>query len=111
MAFRLHDEFASQGDEGDEIGRLRQILENGLLADQRAAAEKLVELRAEAALTECLTSSKSTVVQLATGGLWECWLNEQGPKPRREMEKGVKLMNDGELGAALRIFERLVEQF
>jgi tetratricopeptide (TPR) repeat protein len=112
MALRLHDDLAPPADgNGDEIRRWKEMLENGAPADQHSAVEKLVRLRAEAALTECLVSSKAVVVRLATGGLWECWLSEQGPKARREMDKGIQLMSDGELGAALKVFERLIEEY
>ena len=112
MALRLHDEFALPSDgDGEEVRRLKQILENGAPSDQQPAVEQLIKLRAETALTECLASNKPLVVHLATGALWECWFNEQGTKARREMDKGIKLMNDGELEAALKVFERLVEQY
>ncbi len=112
MAFRLHDEFAPSADDNEgEIQRLRQILESGEPADQQTAVEKLIGLRAEAALTECLASNNPLVAHLATGALWECWLNEQGPRARREMDRGIKLLNDGEFGAALEVFGKLVEKY
>jgi tetratricopeptide (TPR) repeat protein len=112
MALRLHDDFAPPSDGDDEdIQRLKHILESGSPSDQQSAVRKLGKLRAENVLTECLGSNNPMVVRLATDTLWECWLSEQGPKARRAMDKGVKLMNDGELGEALNVFEKLVEEF
>lgn len=112
MALRLHDDFAPPSDGDDEdLSRLKRALESGDRPEQESALGKLIRLRAETVLTECLGSSNPIVVQLATSGLWECWLNEQGDKARRAMDRGIKLMNDGELGAALKIFERLVKEY
>jgi tetratricopeptide (TPR) repeat protein len=112
MALRLNDEFVPPSDDGDpEIQKLRTLLEAGEPADQHAALAKLVTLRAEKTLTACLASKNPLAAHLATGGLWECWLNEQGPIPRREMDKGIRRMNDGDLAGALEIFDRLAEKF
>jgi tetratricopeptide (TPR) repeat protein len=112
MALRLQDEFVPEPDDGNpEIRKLREVLETGEPVDQHAALGKLVGLRAESALTACLLSKNPLAAHLATGGLWECWLNEQGPIPRREMEKGIRRMNDRNLEGALEVFDRLAQKF
>ena len=112
MAFRLNDDLSPVGSDGDnsEIAELKRCLENGTPAQQQAAIERLIELRAESVLVECLLSQNSVVVRLATGGLWEFWLNEQGHAARREIDKGIKRMNDGDLEGALETFSKLAKK-
>ena len=111
MAFRLNDELASAPEDGDsEIQKFKDLLETGAPAEQQAAMEQLVRLGAEEALTGCLVSKNPVVVHLATQGLWECWLNEEGPSARREMDKGIRRMNDGDLGGALEVFGKLIKK-
>jgi tetratricopeptide (TPR) repeat protein len=112
MSFRLNDEGAAPPDGGDdEIRKWQRLLNEGGPADQQLAAAKLVRLGAEEALTECLVSANELAVHLATGGLWECWLNEAGQPARREMEKGIRKMNQGELEEALELFGKLVKKY
>lgn len=110
MALRLNDEFLP-ADGNDELQRLRRALETGAPADRQAALHRLIELRAESVLHDCLRSDDAQTALLATGGLWECWLNEQGPDARRRMDEGIAHMNGGELEAALEIFVELVGRF
>jgi tetratricopeptide (TPR) repeat protein len=112
MAFRLNDEGtpSPEGD-GEEIQRWKQRLESGPATQKERAARRLVELRAEEALTECLAATDPLAVKLATGALWECWMNEQGPTARREMDKGISKMNGGDLEGALDIFAKLVKRY
>jgi tetratricopeptide (TPR) repeat protein len=112
MSFRLNDDLSpAPGDGADDISRLQHLLETGPPKQQQAALEQLVSLRAEDALVECLSSKNSVTVRLATGGLWECWLNEKGPAARRQLEKGTRYMNQGDLAGALDIFARLVKKY
>jgi tetratricopeptide (TPR) repeat protein len=112
MAFRLIDDAVPSPEGGDsEIERLKQLLQRGSPTDQEAAAASLVNLGAEAALTECLVSTNPAAVRLATSSLWECWLSEQGPAARRHIEQGIQRMNDGDLEGALGIFTSLVEKY
>jgi tetratricopeptide (TPR) repeat protein len=112
MALRLNDELSAAPDDRErQIVRLKRLLEKGTPPQQRAALGQLVELRAERALADCLTSQNAAAVRLATGGLWECWLNEQGPVARREIEKGIKRMNEGKLEAAMEAFSKLVKKY
>jgi len=111
MAFLLNEQFTPSPDESrSEIERLKALLESGEPHDQQEAAARLVELRAETALTDCLASSSEVGAALATAGLWECWLNERGADARREIDRGTDLMNEGRVEAALEIFTRLGEE-
>ncbi len=112
MALRLTDELVPAPEDGDpEIQKLKWLLETGAPLAQQSAAAKLVYLRAEQALTDSLSSKNPVAVRLATDGLWECWLNEQGPSARRQMNKGIQRMNDGDLGEALEIFAKLAAKY
>src|SRR5690349_9934880 len=105
MAFLLNEQFTPSPDEQQsEIARLKASLEGGEPADMTDAAERLTELKAESALTECLASKNELTVQLATSSLWEIWLNERGPEARREMDRGIELLNQGRLETALETF-------
>ena len=110
MAFLLNEQFVpSPDDANSEIAKLQKQLAGGEPFEKEAAAGRLVELQAEEALTECLTSSSDDTARLATAGLWECWLNERGPEAREEIDRGIELMGDGRVETALEIFVRLAE--
>ena len=113
MAFRLNDDLSSSASGGgdDELARLKQVLEGGTPAQQKTTLCRLIKLRAENVLVECLSSKNSAAVRLATEGLWECWLGERGQAARREMEKGIERMNSGDLAGAMRIFAKLTEKY
>jgi tetratricopeptide (TPR) repeat protein len=91
-----------------EVERAKRTLESGAPQERRAAVSQLIAARAETELTQCLASPDAAVVQLAIAGLWECWLNEAGPAPRRVMEEGVAAMNEGDLDQAAAVFKRLM---
>lgn len=111
MAFLLNEQFVPSPDDADaEIARLKALLESGEPSDQEDAATRLSEMQAEDALTECLSSTSKTAVELATSALWECWLNEAGPDARRAMDRGIELLNQGRLEAAVDVFRDLAEQ-
>ena len=110
MAYRLQDEpGSSAGGPDEEIRRWKELLQRGTPAEQRTAVSKLMELRAESALVECLQSANALAVGLATGGLWECWMNEEGPAARHELDRGLRQMDEGDLAGALETFGKLVE--
>ena len=112
MAFLLNEQFVPPEDGGeDELRRLRQALETGAPMDREIAVRRLVELRAETVLVECLRSSSGLAVQLATAGLWECWLNEEGPAARRRIDEGIRRMDSGDLDGALEVFVKLIREF
>lgn len=114
MALRLNDEFTppSGGDDSSsELARLKEQLLAGDSTARESALRRLVDLRAEGVLTECLASENLIAAQLATAGLWECWLNEQGPEARRALDKGIACMNGGQLEDALAIFGKLAAKY
>ena len=112
MSFRLNDDLpAAPGDGDADIPRLKRLLETGTPKQQQAALDQLVSLGAESALVKCLASQNAAAVRLATGGLWECWFNEQGAAARRQIEKGTQRMNEGDLEGAMDIFARLVKKY
>ena len=90
--------------------RLRELLESGAASERRDALQALVAARAETELTQCLASPDPAVNQLAITGLWECWLDEEGADARREMDRGIQAMNDGDLEAAVSVFTRLATE-
>jgi len=109
MAFRLNDDLSSSDGGGDsEIPSLKRQLQSGDPEQQRVALARLIELRAEDALVDCLRSSAESAARLAVSGLWEVWLNEEGKTARREIDRGIKLMNEGKLEGALKIFSGLI---
>ncbi|MFM1770218.1 MAG: hypothetical protein RJA22_2747 [Verrucomicrobiota bacterium] len=114
MALRLPDDpgAGTPADGGDdaELAALRRTLESGTPADRQWALARLVALRAEQALTDCLRAADAQAVLLATAGLWECWLSEAGPAARRRMDQGIGHLNAGELEAALEIFVELTRR-
>jgi tetratricopeptide (TPR) repeat protein len=112
MSFRLNDDLpAAPEDGGADAARLKHLLETGTPEQQQAALDQLVSLRAESVLVECLASQNPAVIRLATGGLWECWLSEQGAAARRQIEKGTQRMNEGDLEGALDIFAKLLKKY
>ncbi len=114
MSLRLNDEFVPPPGDGDgdtEIARLKRLLQEGKPGEQQAALRKLVELRAEDALSDCLAGENLVAAQLATAGLWDCWLNEQGATAREELEKGIQFLKGGELEDALEIFRVLTVKY
>lgn len=66
--------------------------------------------RSEAELVGDLASSCAEKVCAAAAGLWEFWLNEAGPVGRREIDRGIGAMADGDLKKASRIFRELMDE-
>ena len=89
---------------------LRALLETGTTQERLGALRRLIELHAEAPLVRCLASADPAVVQLATAGLWECWLDEGGPDARRTMEAGMEAMGSGDLAVAAGTFRKLMTE-
>ncbi len=117
MSIRLNDDASAPRDDGGgkpkltaEEARLKRALLDGSQAERKRALVRLIELGAETTLVEVLQSGNLFAAQLATAGLWECWLNESGPDARETMDKGVACMNGGELTDALAIFQTLTEK-
>lgn len=109
MSLRLNDDAAAAP--GDDRKRLKRALLEGSDRERKHALKRLIELSDEVTLTEVLRTGNLFAAQLATAGLWECWLNEAGPTARENIEKGIACMNGGELTDALAIFQKLAEQY
>ena len=110
---RLLDEFLPPrrgGLSAADVARLTRLLQHGRPVEKQQALLKLISAGAESALAECLGAKNAITVQFATEGLWECWLNEKGAKARRQMEKGIKLMEAAELTEAGEVFQSLVKE-
>src|SRR5690349_13311979 len=73
----------------DEVTEFSKALHHGSPDERHAALLKLIEAHAEDQLNACLGSDDALTVNLATGGIWECWLNERGLDARREIDKGI----------------------
>lgn len=66
--------------------------------------------RSEGDLVRELGSACPQTARAAAAGLWEFWLNEAGPRPRAEMDRGLEAMAEGDLAAAGAVFTRLIEE-
>jgi tetratricopeptide (TPR) repeat protein len=111
---RLNDEFIPPPDEDEgpsEITELVRLLQQGRPAEKQKALLKLIAAGAEEELTDCLGSADALAAQLATAGLWECWLNEEGPEARERIDQGIDLMEAGQNVAAEKIFLTLSRQY
>jgi tetratricopeptide (TPR) repeat protein len=113
---RLNDEFIPAREEkldlsGASISVLLKFLHEGRASERREAIGQLVVREAENELVACLASPDVTVSELATAGLWECWLNEEGPDARAVIEQGIDLMHAGEFPAAEDVFADLGRMF
>lgn len=110
---RLNDEFIPPGRKPvveiavSSVPILIKQLQEGTASKRRQALAGLVALGAEEELIGCLKSSDVITSELATAGLWECWLNEEGPEARSAIDKGIELMRSGDFAAAEAIFEEL----
>jgi tetratricopeptide (TPR) repeat protein len=113
---RLNDEFIPSREEHLDLSEagihvLLKFLHEGQSNEKREALGQLIALEAENELVGCLASPDVSVSELATAGLWECWLNEEGPDARAVIEQGIDLMNSGEFKAAEEVFADLGRLF
>jgi hypothetical protein len=109
---RLNDEFIPPPiEQASTIPELIRMLQSGARSEKEIALFQLIIIGAEHELVDCLTAPDPVAAQLATAGVWECWLNEEGPEAREKIEEGIQIMEDGDLLAAQRIFRDLSCQF
>jgi len=99
---RLNEEFIpppkpSRDDRGS-IPELIRSLKNGERAEKEVALLQLIIIGAEHELSDCLTCPDPLTATLATAGLWECWLNEEGPDARTAIDQAIDLMGLEALG-------------
>ena len=87
------------------------LLKTGAVGEREEALVQLVAAGAELELAECLATGDPLAAHLASSGLWECWLNEEGPQARQEMETGIALMNEKEFAGAEKFFRELHQRF
>ena len=75
------------------------------------ALHALVESKAEAILVAMLALEEPGLAPLAMRGLWECWLNEEGPEARTQIERGISRLDKADYAAAEQVFAGLIGTF
>jgi hypothetical protein len=114
---RLNDEFVPPTlertvvEQTAAIPELLRAFEMGSRDEKERALLELIILGAEHELTDCLASPDPLTAELATAGVWECWLNEEGPEAREKIDSGILLLEDGNLLMAEKVFRDLSRQF
>jgi tetratricopeptide (TPR) repeat protein len=81
---------------------------HGPKKDREAALQHLIQAKAEPALIDLLASQDPLTVELATRGLWDCWMGEEGDDSREVLASGVKAMQSGAHEHAEIVFRELV---
>ena len=112
---RLNEEFIpppkQSRPERDSIPQLIRALKNGTRNQKEVALLKLILEGAEQELTDCLAFPDPVTATLAAAGIWECWLNEEGPDARTAIDQAINLMERGNFVDAERTFISLSRQF
>jgi len=111
---RLNEEFipaAPRREAPPSVPELIRLLKTGPRAQKEQALPNLIIIGAEHELTDCLSFPDPVTATLATAGLWECWLNEEGPDARTAIDEAIRLMERGNLVDAERQFISLSRQF
>ncbi|HKQ39066.1 MAG TPA: hypothetical protein VJ063_13395 [Verrucomicrobiae bacterium] len=109
----LNEEFipAAKRETTTSVAELIRALKTGGRAQKEDALLQLIIIGAEHELTDCLSFPDPVTATLATAGLWECWLNEEGPDARTAIDQAIGLMERGNLADAERQFVSLSRQF
>ena len=100
----------SRSDRGSVPDLVRR-LKTGDRADKEVALLQLIVIGAEHELMDCLSASDPLTAALAAAGVWECWLNEEGPDARTAIDQAIGLMEGGNYADAERQFISLGRQF
>jgi tetratricopeptide (TPR) repeat protein len=112
---RLNEEFIPPPKQSrpdcDSVPSLVRALKNGNRREKEAALLGLILAGAEHELTDCLAAPDPDTATLATAGLWECWLNEEGPEARAAIEVAMGLMERGNFADAEKHFISLSRRF
>ena len=93
------------------VPELIRLLKTGRRRQKEEALLKLIIEGAEHELMDCLAFPDPDTATLATAGIWECWLNEEGPDAREAIDQAISLMERGNLADAERQFISLSRQF
>lgn len=110
---RLNEEFipSAPQEASARVPDLVRILKTGRRHQKEEALFKLIIMGAEQELTDCLSFPDPVTAALATAGIWECWLNEEGPDARTAIDEAISLMDRGNLADAERHFISLSRQY
>lgn len=93
------------------VCQLIRALKTGTRSQKEAALLNLIIAGAEDELTDCLAFPDPVTATLATAGIWECWLNEEGPEARTAIDQAIQLMGRGNFVDAERAFICLSRQY
>ena len=94
-----------------EVAACLSQLETGDFSDRCDALNQLIDAHAEEELASRLAFRDPSTALLARQGLQECWLEEEGPAARAQMEEGIQALHLGQLKAAEAIFADLNEHY
>jgi len=109
---RLNEEFIlPQEVVPSGIPDLIRMLETGGRPQKERALLELIIIGAEYELTDCLNSPDPVTAELATAGVWECWLNEEGPEAREKIDDAIAVMESGNFADAERMFLGLSREY
>ena len=110
---RLNEEFIppAKQEAPSSIKDLIRVLKNGDRTEKEVALLQLIIAGAEHELADCLAFPDPDTATLATAGLWECWLNEEGPEARTDIDRAIKVMETGNFADAERQFIGLSQRF
>ncbi|HZO85446.1 MAG TPA: hypothetical protein VFC26_09545 [Verrucomicrobiae bacterium] len=110
---RLNEEFIPPPKKGapSSVPELVRALKTGDRSEKEDALLKLILAGAEHELTDCIASPDPDTAALATAGLWECWLNEEGADARTAIDLAINLMERGNFADAEKQFISLSRQF
>ena len=112
---RLNEEFIPKTKpsrpDRDSVRESLRVLKTGNRREKEAALLQLILAGAEHELTDCLALPDPVTAALATAGLWECWLNEEGPEARTAIDIAISLMERGNLADAEKHFISLSRKF
>jgi tetratricopeptide (TPR) repeat protein len=110
---RLNEEFIPppKREAPATVPDLIRLLKTGQRTQKEDALLMLIVFGAEHELADCLSFPDPVTATLATAGIWECWLNEEGPDARTAIDQAIGLMERGNLADAERQFISLSRQF
>lgn len=96
---------------GASVPDLIRALKTGTRNQKEVALLQLIIIGAEHELTDCLAFPDPVTAALATAGIWECWLNEEGADARTAIDLAINLMERGNFADAEKQFISLSRQY